>query len=57
MSKESKDGVWKFYSVEKESMSTKFTGRKCPRCGTNMGLHKQGRTRWYCGQCHYTEYV
>ena len=57
MSKEGKDGVWKFYSVDREAMNIKFVGRRCPRCGAFMGYHKNGRKRWHCGQCNFTEYI
>jgi len=55
--KEPKKGLWKFYSIDKESMTVKFLGRKCSRCGAMMALHKEGRVRWSCGQCRYTEYT
>jgi small subunit ribosomal protein S27Ae len=57
VSKEGKDGVWKFYSVDREAMNIKFVGRRCPRCGAFMGYHKNGRKRWHCGQCNFTEYI
>ena len=34
--------------------------RTCPRCGDGvyMAEHKEkdGKTRYYCGKCHYTEW-
>ena len=28
--------------------------KRCPRCGSIMAKHKD---RWYCGKCHYTEFI
>ena len=32
------------------------TRRHCPRCGPGVFLADH-KTRFYCGRCHYTEFV
>ncbi|MCS7093610.1 MAG: 30S ribosomal protein S27ae [Candidatus Aenigmarchaeota archaeon] len=31
-----------------------LNNKRCPRCSSIMANH---RTRWYCGKCHYTEFL
>ena len=46
--------------VKIEGDKIKRTRRSCPRCGDGiyMSEHKtkDGKTRYYCGRCHYTEW-
>lgn len=52
-----KRGVWNYYQVDLKEMKVKLLRRKCPRCGEIMAFHSQGRKRYYCGKCHYTEFI
>ena len=60
MSKE-KGGEKKFrsslYVIDTRSGTIKPKNRQCPRCGSTMGYHTAGGARWYCGKCHYTEFL
>jgi len=42
-------------------MYKKTERRSCPRCGDGywLAVHKDkdGKIRYYCGKCHYTEFV
>ena len=36
----------------------RLKNRICPRCGSIMGYYKDaGGERWYCGKCHYTDFI
>ncbi len=50
-----KDTV-KYYEVDASKASVKLGNRKCPRCGRVMAFHKEGKPRWHCGACNYTEF-
>lgn len=50
-----KDTV-KYYEVDASKALVKLRNRKCPRCGRVMAFHKEGKPRWHCGACNYTEF-
>lgn len=50
-----KDTV-KYYEVDASRASVRLRNRKCPRCGRVMAFHKEGKPRWHCGACNYTEF-
>ncbi len=41
--------VWKFYKIEGDKLV--LLKKKCPRCGSFMGEHKD---RYHCGKCGFT---
>ncbi|MFW9923000.1 MAG: 30S ribosomal protein S27ae [Candidatus Thorarchaeota archaeon] len=50
--KESKQQVWKYYSVDAQGI--KRTRKECPRCkGSFLAEHKDRKA---CGSCGYTEF-
>lgn len=55
--KDKKTGVWNYYVVDLQKKEVKLTRKKCPRCGNFLAFHSEGRKRYYCGSCHYTEFV
>lgn len=55
--KDKKTGVWNYYAVDLQKKEVKLTKKKCPRCGNILAFHSEGRKRYYCGSCHYTEFV
>ncbi|MEM2202900.1 MAG: 30S ribosomal protein S27ae [Sulfolobales archaeon] len=60
MSKE-KGGEKRFrsslYIIDTKTRSIKLKNKQCPRCGSTMGYYEPGGARWYCGKCHYTEFI
>jgi len=44
----------RWYEVDYEGGTIKFTRRFCPRCGSVMANHKVPIPRWACGKCGYT---
>ncbi|MGC9147835.1 MAG: 30S ribosomal protein S27ae [Sulfolobales archaeon] len=41
-----------------EGNRIRLKNRICPRCGAVMGYYKDGGgERWYCGRCHYTDFI
>lgn len=50
-------GVWNYYTVDSQKKEVKLTKKKCPRCGNFLAFHSEGRKRYYCGTCHYTEFT
>jgi len=50
-------GAWQYYKIDAEKGEISRLKKKCPRCGGFMALHVQGKKRYYCGHCYYTEYV
>ncbi|MGB9759504.1 MAG: 30S ribosomal protein S27ae [Thermoproteota archaeon] len=55
--KDKKTGAWSYYVVDLQKKEVKLTKKKCPRCGNFLAFHSEGRKRYYCGSCHYTEFV
>ncbi|MBM1154361.1 30S ribosomal protein S27ae [archaeon] len=53
--KKEKRGVWCYYKIEGDKLAR--INRKCPRCDSFMAFHRKPQPRWYCGKCHYTEWV
>lgn len=43
-----------YYEITGNKLTRKL--KKCPRCGSFMGLHKGQQPRWACGSCSYTDY-
>ncbi len=43
-----------YYEIVGDKLNRKL--KKCPRCGSFMGLHKGQQSRWVCGSCSYTDY-
>jgi len=52
-----KRGAWQHYQVDVAKKEVKVLRKKCPRCGNFMALHEKDKKRYYCGRCHYTEYL
>ena len=46
--------IYTYYTITGDKLNRKL--KKCPRCGSFMGLHKGQRLRFTCGSCSYTEY-
>lgn len=46
--------IYTYYEIVGDKMNRKL--KKCPRCGSFMGLHKEQQPRWVCGSCSYTDY-
>jgi len=57
VSEKAKRGSWQYYEVDVKKGEIKLNLKKCPRCGNFMALHEQNKKRYYCGRCHYTEYL
>ncbi|MEM1610123.1 MAG: 30S ribosomal protein S27ae [Sulfolobales archaeon] len=45
------------YTIDPSKGTIKPKNKQCPRCGSMMGYYKPGGERWYCGKCHYTEFI
>ena len=46
--------IYTYYEIVADKLNRKL--KKCPRCGSFMGLHKGQHSRWVCGSCSYTDY-
>ncbi len=57
MSEKEKKGVWGYYDVDQGKKQLKPKRKRCPRCGSFMGFYGEGKQRYYCGRCHYTEFA
>ncbi|MFZ8824703.1 MAG: 30S ribosomal protein S27ae [Desulfurococcales archaeon] len=58
MSKEKGKGFRSsLYIIDPSRGTIKPRNKLCPRCGSMMGYYKPGGERWYCGKCHYTEFI
>ncbi len=49
--------VHKMYEYDYKTNKIKPKNKKCSRCGSYMAFHKKPVPRWYCGNCHYTEFI
>ncbi len=56
-SKRKGKGLWHLFEYDYRSGAIKLKAEYCPRCRSIMAFHKEPIPRWYCGKCHYTEYV
>ncbi|MCD6510095.1 MAG: 30S ribosomal protein S27ae [Thermoprotei archaeon] len=45
------------YEYDYATGTIRLKNRTCPRCGRIMAYHKEPVARWYCGYCHYTEFL
>ena len=57
MAKEAKKsikGKWNLYQVSGNKIERK--NKSCPKCGQGTFMAKHAN-RWYCGMCHYSEFV
>lgn len=52
-----KRGLWNLFEYDYKSGVVKLRAEYCPRCRSIMAFHREPIARWYCGRCHYTEYV
>jgi len=57
MSEKEKKGIWNYYEVDQKKRELKPNKKRCPRCGSFMGFYEEGKQRYCCGKCHYTEFV
>lgn len=46
-------GMWNLYEKKGDKLERK--NKSCPKCGTGTFMAKHGN-RWYCGNCHMTEF-
>ena len=46
-------GRWNLYEKKEDKLERK--NKSCPKCGTGTFMAKHA-SRWYCGNCHYTEF-
>ena len=53
-SKGAKKGVWGLYEKKGDKLERK--NKSCPKCGSGIFMAKHA-SRWYCGQCHMTEFI
>ncbi len=47
-------GKWNLYEKKGDKLERK--NKSCPKCGTGVFM-AQHNNRWYCGNCHMTEFV
>ena len=51
--KGAKKGRWNLYEKSGDKITRK--NKSCPTCGHGNFMAKHAN-RWYCGNCHYTEF-
>ena len=49
-----KSGIWNLYQKAGNGLERK--NKSCPKCGSGVFMAKHAN-RFYCGNCHYCEFV
>lgn len=57
MSEKAKRFRSSIYVIDPQKGVARLKNKLCPRCGSVMGRYTSGGERWYCGKCHYTEFL
>jgi len=52
-----KSMAYRRYEYDYKTGKIVLKNKVCPRCGRIMAYHKVPVPRWYCGYCHYTEFI